>query len=63
MKLSLALETGELLDVVGFSVSDYRPEFPEEGLRLEFLGMHHEQFERIFPGHYAKYEAACAGKA
>jgi hypothetical protein len=55
MNLVLETETGELLNVVGFSVLDYRHEFPEEGLHLEFLGMHHEQFERLFPGQYAKY--------
>jgi len=60
MSLSLIAETGELLEVVGFTVSDYRPEFPEEGLILEFIGMHHKQFEKLFPGHYAKYEASHA---
>jgi hypothetical protein len=61
--LVFAVETGELLDVAGVTVYDFRPEFPEEGLRLEFLGMHHEQFERFFPGHYEKYEASFAAKA
>ncbi len=63
LNLVLVTETGEPLDIVGFSIQDFRPEFPEEGLHLEFVGMHHEQFGRLFPGHYAKYEAACASKA
>ncbi|WP_428506885.1 hypothetical protein [Roseateles sp.] len=61
--LVLVAETGEPLDIMGFSIQDFRPEFPEEGLHLEFVGMHQEQFGRLFPGHYAKYEAACASKA
>ena len=61
--LVLAAKTGELLDVAGFTVYDFMQEFPEDGLRLEFLGMHHEQFERLFPRHYEKYEASCAAKA
>lgn len=63
LNLSLVTESGEAVQVAGFTVSDYRTELPEEPLTLEFYGMASEQFERLFPGHYERYEASFASKA
>jgi len=58
LHLKLTTERGEPISVVGFTVLDYRQELPDEPLTLEFYGIHHEQFSRLFPGHYEAYEAS-----
>ena len=57
-QLALETEDGQSLAVVGFTVSDYRLELPDEPLTFEFWGMQHEQFGYVFPGAYEAYEAA-----
>jgi hypothetical protein len=56
--LALTTDQGEPISVLGFTVFEYRQEFPDEPLTLEFYGIHHEQFSRLFPGHYEAYEAS-----
>jgi hypothetical protein len=58
LKLTIETEDGNILDLSGATITDVRKELPTEQLILEFVYLHHEQFERIFPGHHAAYVAS-----
>ncbi len=60
LNLLLVTDNGEAVIVSGFAILDFRIELPDEPLTFQFFGMHHEQFERLFPGHYAAYESSFA---
>ena len=60
LNLLLAAANGEVINVSGFAILDFRIELPDEPLTFQFFGMHHEQFERLFPGHFAAYESSFA---